>query len=161
MRGRVWAGARAAAYVGAVAMSAACNDPTPPAGALSVPATPSPAPASMVAAGGKQSNAAAAPAEAGPAMAEAKALFAQRCVMCHGVSGHGDGAAAASLTPKPRNYSDAAWQKATDDEHIRMVIIGGGPAVGKSMMMPANPDLKDKPQVVEGLIKIVRAFGKA
>ena len=41
-----------------------------------------------------------------------------------------------------------------------LAIIGGGPAVGKSMMMPANPDLKDKPEVVEGLVRIVRSFGK-
>lgn len=90
---------------------------------------------------------------------EARAIFAQRCTMCHGTSGHGDGPAAAGLTPKPRNYADVAWQRATDDKEITLAIVGGGPAVGKSLMMPANPDLKDRPEVVAGLLKIVRAFG--
>ena len=90
----------------------------------------------------------------------AKALYAQRCTMCHGTMGQGDGPAAANLNPKPRNYTDPAWQAKTDDAHIAQIIVGGGPVVGMSAMMPANPDLKDKPQVVAELVKIVRGFKK-
>ena len=32
--------------------------------------------------------------------------------------------------------------------------------MGKSMMMPPNPDLKDRPQVVVELVKTIRGFKK-
>ena len=39
-----------------------------------------------------------------------KTLFTTNCVSCHGANGKGDGAAAASLTPKPRNFtSNKGW----------------------------------------------------
>lgn len=91
--------------------------------------------------------------------AEARTIYTQRCATCHGASGAGDGAAAASLKPKPRSFGDAAWQKATDDARLRKVIVEGGPAVGLSPLMPPNPDLKTKPGVVDGLIVVVRSFG--
>jgi cytochrome c553 len=110
--------------------------------------------------------AAAAPAAAGApaggvaATEEAKNVFAQRCTLCHGADGRGDGPASANLNPKPRNYSDAAWQASISDEQLKKTIVEGGAAMGKSMMMPPNPDLKDKPQVVDELVKIIRAFKK-
>jgi high-affinity iron transporter len=45
------------------------------------------------------------PAQA-PDLAQGQKLFAQRCASCHGVQGFGDGAAAASLNPKPINFHD-------------------------------------------------------
>ena len=89
---------------------------------------------------------------------DAKLIFAQRCTLCHGTHGKGDGPAAATLTPKPRDYSDAAWQNSVTDEYLHKLLVEGGAAVGKSMMMPGNPDLKDKPDVVTELVKIVRGF---
>lgn len=104
---------------------------------------------------------AAAGAAAAPAGAsEARTIFEQRCQLCHGANGTGDGAAAANLNPKPRNYTDAAWQASVTDEYLAKIIVEGGQAVGKSMMMPPNPDLKDKPQVVTDLVGIVRSFGR-
>ena len=38
-------------------------------------------------------------------------------------------------------------------------ITLGGAAVGKSPIMPASPDLDAKPEVVDGLVKIIRKFG--
>ena len=115
-------------------------------------------------AGGSTQTVAQAPTAATPPSAEAeqeaRAIFAQRCTMCHGLSGHGDGPAAAGLQPRPRDYSDPAWQRATGDQEIALVIVGGGPAVGKSLMMPANPDLKDRPEVVAGLVHLVRSFAQ-
>jgi mono/diheme cytochrome c family protein len=90
----------------------------------------------------------------------AKEIFDQRCSACHGTSGKGDGPGAAALNPKPRNYSDKEWQKSTTDEQIKKTILMGGAAVGKSPIMPGSPDLDSKPEVVEGLVKIVRGFGK-
>jgi mono/diheme cytochrome c family protein len=95
-----------------------------------------------------------------PAAAEKEAqdIFKNRCTMCHGASGKGDGPAGVALNPKPRNWTDAAWQKATPDEEIQKAIVGGGQAVGKSVLMPANPDLANKPDVVKALLQIVRSF---
>ena len=114
----------------------------------------------------------AAPAEAAPTppppaapaadpKAEADTVFAQRCVTCHGASGKGDGIAAANLNPKPRDYTDAEWQKSVTDDYLGKVILEGGPAVGKSPLMTANPDLKDKPEVVKALVAKVRSFSGA
>lgn len=94
------------------------------------------------------------------AMKEAKEIFASRCAVCHGASGKGDGPGAAALTPKPRDYTDKAWQKTIADDYLEKVIVGGGPAVGKSPMMPPNPDLASKPDVVKGIRTIIRDFAK-
>ncbi len=92
-------------------------------------------------------------------MKAAKEMFDSRCAACHGTSGKGDGPGAAALNPKPRNYTDKTWQGSVTDEQIKKTIVMGGAAVGKSPIMPASPDLDDKPEVVEGLVKIVRQFG--
>ena len=89
----------------------------------------------------------------------ARAIFAERCVTCHGTEGKGDGPAGKMLDPKPRSFADAEWQKKTTDEHLRKVIVGGGAAVGMSPLMTPNPDLANQPDVVNGLILIVRKQG--
>lgn len=89
---------------------------------------------------------------------EAQDIFKNRCTMCHGASGKGDGPAGAALNPKPRNWADAAWQKTVTDEAIDKAILGGGQAVGKSVLMPANPDLASKPEVIKALRQIVRSY---
>ena len=92
-------------------------------------------------------------------MNAAKEMYESRCSSCHGVSGKGDGPGAAALNPKPRNFADSAWNKSIKDDQLRKTIIYGGAAVGKSPIMPASPDLDAKPEVVDGLIKMVRSFG--
>lgn len=108
---------------------------------------------------GPRGTAPSAPA-GGDAAAEAHKLFTTVCAACHGATGGGDGPAAASLDPKPRNYSDAAWQASVTDDDIKKIILEGGQAVGKSAMMPAQAQLRDKPAVVDELVKIIRGFGK-
>jgi hypothetical protein len=95
------------------------------------------------------------PAAAAP---EAKALFESLCFTCHGSSGHGDGPGAGVLQPKPRSFADVAWQDSVTDDHIRKTIVFGGAAVGKSPMMPAQPQLKGQDAVLDGLVRIVRGF---
>ena len=95
------------------------------------------------------------------AMSEAEGIFKSRCAMCHGPAGKGDGPAAVALNPKPRDLGDPAWQKSVTDEHIEKIIQAGGTAVGKSPMMPANPDLASKPDVLKALRAIVRNLGTA
>jgi mono/diheme cytochrome c family protein len=93
------------------------------------------------------------------AVSEADQIFKSRCVLCHGAGGKGDGAASAALNPKPRDFNDPAWQKSVTDEHIDKIILSGGPSVGKSPLMPGNPDLNGKPDVIHALRGIVRSFG--
>jgi cytochrome c553 len=90
---------------------------------------------------------------------ESRDIFAKRCAACHGETGRGDGPAAANLNPKPRDYTNAAWQASVTDDQLRSIIVSGGFAVGKSPLMPPNPDLESSPAVVEGLVGIVRSFG--
>jgi len=94
-----------------------------------------------------------------PPAAQAKEIFATRCTPCHGADGRGDGAASASLNPKPRNFHDAAWQSSVTDDYLTKIVQFGGAAVGKSPAMPANPDLRDA-AVVAALASHVRELGK-
>ncbi|HEY5945706.1 MAG TPA: cytochrome c [Kofleriaceae bacterium] len=91
---------------------------------------------------------------------KAQAMFMTVCATCHGADGTGTGPAAETLTTKPRNYTDAAWQASVTDDDLRKIITLGGQAVGKSPLMPGNPQLKDEPETLDGLVKIIRGFGK-
>jgi cytochrome c553 len=90
---------------------------------------------------------------------EAREAFNTRCASCHGTEGKGNGPAAAALNPKPRDYTDKNWQKSVTDEQIKKTITMGGAAVGKSPIMPASPDLESNPQMLDGLVAIIRQFG--
>lgn len=98
------------------------------------------------------------PAAVTPDVEKGKEVFNQRCVPCHGSTGHGDGPASASLNPKPRKFADGGWQSQVTDDYIEKIIQLGGAAVGKSPAMPSNPDLQSQPQVVAGLRTVVRGF---
>lgn len=91
---------------------------------------------------------------------DAKQIFETRCYTCHGMKGMGDGPGSAALTPKPRNFTDPAWQGSVTDDHINKIILYGGAAVGRSPMMPGNPDLIAKQDVVAALVKHVRSLGQ-
>jgi cytochrome c553 len=94
------------------------------------------------------------------AATQAKAMFETVCATCHGADGTGNGPAAANLNPKPRNYTDPAWQASVTDEDIKKTILLGGQGVGKSPMMPGQPQLRQEPEVLDELVKIIRGFGK-
>ncbi len=119
----------------------ATNTPTP----KKVAPTPTPTPTATV--------------SADPA-GDARKLFKQRCVVCHGASGKGDGAGAKNLNPKPRDYSDAKWQASVKDADIAAIIVKGGAALKKSNLMPPNPDLAAKPKVLAEMVKLIRGFAK-
>lgn len=91
---------------------------------------------------------------------QADQVFATACAMCHGPDGSGKGPAAAALNPQPRDYRDPAWQAGITDEQIKEVIVKGGQAVGKSPMMPPKPELAGQPEVLDGLVAIIRGFAK-
>jgi hypothetical protein len=152
--------------VALTALTAGCSKPAD-GGAAAQPASKAASAAPASAAPASAAPASAAPSEApaaaaaGPEDAEAATLFAQRCASCHGAEGKGDGAAAQALNPKPRTFTDAEWQKSVSDEHLTKVIVEGGMAVGKSPLMPPNPDLasEEKKPVVAALVKLVRRLG--
>ena len=85
-------------------------------------------------------------------------LFATRCATCHGPRGRGDGPAASALSPRPRDLTDRNWQASVTDDYLEKIIASGGPAVGKSPSMPANPDLFDKPAIVRALRAHIRGL---
>jgi len=114
----------------------------------------------MVAAGAAVSFAADAKKEIPPAaVSEGGQIWTTRCSLCHGAGGKGDGPAAGPLNPKPRDLTDEKWQVSVDDAHIEAIILKGGAAVKLSPMMPANPDLESKPDVVRALRAKVRSLG--
>ena len=132
MRARAWA---------VVCLLVACDRPTEP-----TRAAPSAAAAATVA------------APASPAD-QAKAIAQSRCASCHGSGGKGDGPNATTLAVKPRDLSAKEWQKSVSDSQIHAIIVKGGGGVGKSILMPPNPDLESKPEVVDALVKLVRGYG--
>src|SRR5262245_47141497 len=147
--------AAAAAFLGGAAPG--CDSQQrEPAGAGSAPTSANsanapgaaPAPAAAPAAGGSE------------AARQAAQIFATRCATCHGPEGRGDGPGSVGLDPKPRNYHDPGWQSTVSDAHLAAIIVGGGPAVERSPLMPPNPDLQGKPEVVAALVAHIRSLAK-
>jgi cytochrome c551/c552 len=81
--------------------------------------------------------------------------YRTRCATCHGEAGQGDGLAAPSLKPPPRNFADPSWV-ARSDEDLAAIIRQGGAAHQLSVAMPAHPDLTDTD--LRALISCLRSF---
>jgi mono/diheme cytochrome c family protein len=93
------------------------------------------------------------------AVAAGQAVFTKNaCAGCHGETGTGDGAAAAGLPVKPRNYSDAKWQEATTDEDLKKVISDGGAAHGMSALMAPYPGIEGDD--LNNLVTFIRSLKK-
>ncbi len=90
---------------------------------------------------------------------EAKTYYSNTCKLCHGPEGHGDGPAGAQLKPKPRSYSEPTWLETAKVETIMKVILKGGPAIGKSPLMPPNPQLEGKTELQRALALYVLELG--
>jgi mono/diheme cytochrome c family protein len=93
------------------------------------------------------------------ARATAASLFGDRCAVCHGPNGDGNGPGAANLNPRPVDFRNRKWQRSVTDEKIAKAIVYGGPAVGLSQEMAANPDLEAQPGVVAALVEQIRSLG--
>src|SRR5215510_7423686 len=83
-------------------------------------------------------------------------LYQTRCSPCHGPDGKAATPTAQALNPKPRDHTDGAYMNQLSNEHLAKVIKNGGPAVGKSAIMPAQSDLND--QQIEDLVAFVRTL---
>ncbi len=88
-----------------------------------------------------------------------KAVFAQYCGSCHGATGKGDGPGAAALNPKPKDLTSAGYVKGLKDDYLRDLVTKGGPAVGKSPLMPPMGGAF-KPDDVNNIIAFLRSLGK-
>jgi len=108
------------------------------------PETPAPVDTSMSAGGG---------GTAGGSLAEGKAIYTQRCVLCHGPDGRGDGPGAKGLKPAPRNHHDQAYMNSRTDEQLSEVIHKGKGA------MPAWGKVLTDQQIASVLL-YVRELGK-
>ncbi len=65
-------------------------------------------------------------------IARGQQLFANNCVPCHGEQGHGDGPAASTMNPRPRNFtSPEGWKNGYDLPAIYKTVSTGVP--GSSM----------------------------
>lgn len=93
-------------------------------------------------------------------ISQARELYDAKCAKCHGLDGGGNGPFADSLTPKPHKYTDPAWQASVTDDQIKEIIFRGGLAMGKSPAMPGMRSLKHRPELIDGLVKLIRSFGK-
>jgi mono/diheme cytochrome c family protein len=81
--------------------------------------------------------------------------FRTYCVLCHGVSGKGDGRAAKMYTPRPANLTVSPFP----DQYKEMIIRGGGPAVGRSAFMPPwGDELTD--EQIRDLVSFLRELRK-
>jgi cytochrome c5 len=68
-------------------------------------------------------------------LARGETVVKERCELCHGASGKGDGPGGAALNPKPRNWTDKTYMGTkTDDELYEVIYNGKGsmPAWGKT-----------------------------
>ncbi len=83
--------------------------------------------------------------------AQGAAVYAQRCVLCHGATGHGDGPASASLNPKPRNHTDGAYMNTRTDAELLEVLHNGKGA------MPAWKSVLSEDEI-NAVLKHVRSL---
>jgi len=79
--------------------------------------------------------------------------YKTNCVPCHGPGGKGDGPSAASLTPPPRDHTNAEYMSRLNDKQIADTIKMGGIISGYPNM-PSNPRLRGAE--IESLVAFVR-----
>lgn len=88
-----------------------------------------------------------------------RVIFGINCVVCHGDEGRGDGPTAASLDPQPRNFQDSRIMEKRTDQDLMAVIQKGGPALGKSILMPPWEGILDEAEVRD-VIAYIRSLGR-
>jgi mono/diheme cytochrome c family protein len=71
-------------------------------------------------------------------VAAGKALYGGKgsCVLCHGISGKGDGPAAHMHQPPPTDFTNCAFQKEREDGELFWIIKYGSPNTGMQRLIP-------------------------
>jgi mono/diheme cytochrome c family protein len=88
-------------------------------------------------------------------LAVGEAVFHQRCELCHGPNGMGDGPGGAALNPKPRNFHDKAYMSTLSDDQIVNTIMNGKAGTG----MPPWRGIVSESEA-KSLVLKVRSFSK-
>jgi len=52
-------------------------------------------------------------------------IYAEKCSVCHGAGGRGDGPGGAALNPKPRDHTNGAYMNTRTDDQLLEVIRNG------------------------------------
>ena len=77
------------------------------------------------------------------AMIRGKIVFMTYCILCHGVTGEGNGRAAKIHNPRPADFTKSVLPI----EYFRMIVPRGGAAMGRSSAMPAWGDQLTEEQI--------------
>lgn len=88
-----------------------------------------------------------------PDAKDGKKIYDMNCAMCHGPKGAGNGAAAAALNPKPRNFVEAKFKYGSKDSDLAKLISHGKGA------MPAWASIL-KPAQIDNVVSYIRTLKK-
>ena len=94
-------------------------------------------------------------------LVDGKKTFEMNCSSCHGMTGKGDGVAAAALKPKPRDFTDKKDMSKRSWEELYKVISEGGANSGFSALMPAWKGALKKPQIDNVLAYVLSFSGNS
>lgn len=84
-----------------------------------------------------------------------ESIYRVLCTQCHGVNGDGYGVNTRDMAVLPRDHTDRAEMSTRTDADLFKAIQGGGPAVNKSVLMPAwGGNLQDRD--IEDLVAYLR-----
>ncbi len=93
---------------------------------------------------------------AGDEAAQGKQVFDNRCALCHGQNGAGDGPAASSFTPPPADFTKAGfWDRKDIDSIISQTIQNG-----KGAMPPVPLSSDQVKQVTAYMTQNFKPSGK-
>ncbi len=85
-----------------------------------------------------------------------KSVYMTNCASCHGPQGAGDGAAAAALNPKPRNFQTEELAYGSDLASVIKVVTNGSPKVPTMVAWKSvlnEQQIKDVSEYVLYLVK--------
>jgi len=114
-----------------------------------------PAPTASAPAGGTPNTTPSTSGSTEVSIAVGDAVFKQRCELCHGATGMGDGVGGQALNPKPRNFHDKAYMSTLTDDQIFNTIMNGKAGTA----MPPWKGVVSESEA-KSLILKVRSFAK-
>lgn len=83
------------------------------------------------------------------------AIFKEKCAICHGPDGHGNGPLAPSLNPKPRNFHDKEYMSTRTRDQLRQSVYNG-----KSQMPPWGKSGALKDAQIDAALDYVLSLAK-
>ena len=82
----------------------------------------------------------------------ASIIYTERCSICHGEQGAGNGPTAMAMKPKPTDFTQAEYWSNRTDAYVIQQIKYGAPEV----FMPAFPKIPEKQ--LEALLGLLKSF---